>query len=105
MDQARKPLDAVTIFKALGDPTRLRILELLKAKGRSCCDLIARDEKGLCACDVEEAVGLSQAAVSHHMGLLRRAGLVNAEKRGRWVYYSRNEAAIAGLAGLLAKAV
>jgi len=105
MDQPRKPLDAVTTFKALGDPTRLKILELLKAKGRSCCDLIARDEKGLCACDVEEAVGLSQAAVSHHMGLLRRAGLVNAEKRGRWVYYSRNEAAIAGLAGLLAQAV
>ena len=95
----------VAILKALADPTRLRILELLKSKGRSCCDLIARDEKGLCACDLEEAVGLSQAAVSHHMGLLRRAGLVNAEKRGRWIYYSRNEAAIAGLADMLAKAV
>jgi ArsR family transcriptional regulator len=105
MDRAKSALDVVTICKALGDPTRLKILELLRAKGRSCCDLIARDEKGLCACDVEQAVGLSQAAVSHHMGLLRRAGLVNAEKRGRWVYYSRNEAAIAGLAGLLAKAV
>lgn len=101
----RPELDVVTVCKALGDPTRLKILELLKTKGRSCCDLIARDEKGLCACDVEQAVGLSQAAISHHMGLLRRAGLVNAEKRGRWIYYSRNEAAIAGLAGLLAKAV
>ena len=97
--------DLVTICKALGDPTRLKILELLKSKGRSCCDLIARDERGLCACDIEQAVGLSQAAVSHHMGLLRRAGLVNAEKRGRWMYYSRNEAAIAGLADLLARAV
>ena len=48
----------VPILKALADPTRLRILELLKSKGRSCCDLIARDEKGLCACDIEEAVGL-----------------------------------------------
>jgi len=105
MKSANKELDVVTVCKALGDPTRLKILELLKTKGRSCCDLIARDEKGLCACDVEQAVGLSQAAISHHMGLLRRAGLVNAEKRGRWVYYSRNEAAIAGLAGLLAKAV
>jgi ArsR family transcriptional regulator len=98
-------LDLVTACKALGDPTRLKILELLKAKGKTCCDLIARDEKGLCACDVERAVGLSQAAVSHHMGLLRRAGLVVAEKRGRWIFYSRNEAAIAGLAALLAKAV
>jgi len=98
-------LDLVTACKALGDPTRLKILELLKAKGKTCCDLIARDEKGLCACDVERAVGLSQAAVSHHMGLLRRAGLVVAEKRGRWIFYSRNDAAIAGLAALLAKAV
>ena len=97
--------EVLLICKALSDPTRLRILELLKSKGRSCCDLIARDEKGLCACDVEEAVGLSKAAVSHHMALLRRAGLVNAEKRGRWIYYSRNEAAIAGLADALAKAV
>ena len=98
-------VDLVPILKALADPTRLRILELLKSKGRSCCDLIARDEKGLCACDLEEAVGLSQAAVSHHMGLLRRAGLVNAEKRGRWIYYSRNEVGIAGVPEMLAKAV
>ena len=100
-----KDLEIVTVCKALGDPTRLKILELLKSRGQSCCQLIARNEKGLCACDIEQAVGLSQAAVSHHMGLLRRAGLVNAEKRGRWIYYSRNEAAIAGLAGVLAKAV
>jgi len=101
----RNELDVVTVCKALGDPTRLRILELLKSKGRSCCDLIARNEPGLCACDIEDAVGLSQAAVNHHMGLLRRAGLVTAEKRGRWVYYARNEAAIAGIADALAKAV
>src|SRR5215510_150596 len=98
-------LDLVLAFKALGDPTRLRILELLKARGKSCCDLISRDERGLCACDIEEAVGLSQAAVSHHMDLLRRSGLVEAEKRGRWMYYRRNEAALAGIADALAKAV
>lgn len=100
----RRP-DPVTVFKALADPTRLKILELLRAKGRSCCELIARDERGLCACDLETAVGLSQSAVSHHMALLRRAGLVSAEKRGRWIYYSRNDAAIAALAEILAKAV
>ena len=93
------------VFKALSDPTRVRILSLLKVKGRSCCDLIGRSEPGLCACDVEKEVGLSQAAVSHHMGLLRRAGLVEAEKRGRWMYYRRNEAAIARLADQIAKAV
>jgi ArsR family transcriptional regulator len=97
--------DAVAVFKALGDPTRLKILDLLRSRGRSCCELISRDERGLCACDVEQAVGLSQAAVSHHMGLLRRAGLVRAEKRGRWIYYSRDEGALVGIAQLLAKAV
>ena len=95
----------VQVFKALGDPTRLKILDLLRARGKSCCDLIAREERGLCACDIEKAVGLSQAAVSHHMDLLRRAGLVDAEKRGRWMFYRRNEAALAGLAEALAKAV
>jgi ArsR family transcriptional regulator len=93
-------LDIVTACKALGDPTRLKILELLKARGRTCCELVARDERGLCACDIERAVGLSQAAVSHHMGLLRRARLVVAEKRGRWIFYSRNEEAIGGLSQL-----
>lgn len=97
--------DLVEVFKALGDPTRLKILDLLKARGKSCCDLVAREERGLCACDIEEAVGLSQAAVSHHMGLLRRAGLVEADKRGRWMFYRRNEAALAGVAEALAKAV
>ena len=95
----------VLAFKALGDPTRLKILELLKERGKSCCDLIAREERGLCACDIEQAIGLSQAAVSHHMDLLRRSGLVEGEKRGRWMFYRRNEAALAGLAEAVAKAV
>lgn len=98
-------VDIVTLCKALGDRTRLKILELLKSKGRSCCELIARDERGLCACDIEASVGLSQAAVSHHMALLRRAGLIHAEKRGRWMYYSRNEAAIGAISEALARAV
>jgi ArsR family transcriptional regulator, arsenate/arsenite/antimonite-responsive transcriptional repressor len=97
--------DLVPVFKALGDPTRLKILDLLRSRGKSCCDLIAREERGLCACDIEKAVGLSQAAVSHHMDLLRRAGLVDAEKRGRWMFYRRNDAALAGLAQVLATAV
>src|ERR1700752_4501462 len=97
--------ELAAVFKALGDPTRLKILDLLRSRGRSCCELVAREERGLCACDIEEAVGLSQAAVSHHMGLLRRAGLVEAEKRGRWISYRRNEAAIARLADVIAKAV
>lgn len=97
--------ELVTVFKALGDPTRLKILELLKARGKSCCALVSAREAGLCACDIEAAVGLSQAAVSHHMGLLVRTRLVRAEKRGRWIYYCRDEAALGNLADAVAKAV
>ena len=105
MDRTNRSPGFAAAFKALGDPTRLKILDLLKARGRSCCDLVGRDEVGLCACDVEREVGLSQASISHHMAILRRAGLVRAEKRGRWVYYARDEEGIAGLARALAKAV
>lgn len=101
----KQSADLVPVFKALGDPTRLKILELLRAKGRSCCDLVAREERGLCACDIEAAVGLSQSAVSHHMDLLRRAELVVADKRGRWIFYRRNEAALAAVAEAVARAV
>lgn len=95
----------VEAFKALSDPTRVRILSLLKARGRSCCQLIARHEPGLCACDIQDHVKLSQSVVNHHMQLLIRAGLVSGEKRGRWMYYKRNEAALAALADALARAV
>ena len=101
----KQSADLVLIFKALGDPTRLKILDLLRARGRSCCDLVAREERGLCACDIEVVVGLSQSAVSHHMDLLRRAGVVEADKRGRWIFYRRNEAALAAVAEAVAKAV
>lgn len=94
----RQGKDFAPAFKALGDPTRLKIMDLLRTSGKTCCDLVSRDERGLCACDIEEAVGLSQAAVSHHMAVLIRADLVLGEKRGRWMFYRRNEATVASLA-------
>lgn len=64
-------------FKALGDPTRLRLLSL-----------IAASEGGeACICDLTDPVGLSQPTVSHHMRLLVDAGLATREQRGRWAYY------------------
>ena len=97
--------ERVLAFKALSDPKRLQILELLKARGESCCSLVARDETGLCACDLEDALGVSQSVISHHMDSLCRADLVLREKRGRWMYYSRNEPALAGLAQAVAKEI
>jgi ArsR family transcriptional regulator, arsenate/arsenite/antimonite-responsive transcriptional repressor len=66
-----------SMFKALGDPTRVRLLSL-----------IAAHEGGeACICDLTEPVGLSQGTVSHHMKLLGEAGLVSREQRGKWAYY------------------
>ena len=95
----------VLAFKALSDAKRLQILELLKARGESCCSLVGSQEPGLCACDLEESLGISQSVVSHHMDALCRAGLVLREKRGRWVYYRRNEEALARLAHTVAKEI
>src|SRR6266404_1952668 len=77
-------------LRALADPTRRRILALLKRRG--CCS-IGKDV-GLCACDIEAQVKLSQPTISHHMAVLKEAGLVQSEKIGQWMWYRRNEAAL-----------
>lgn len=73
----------VEALKALADPVRLSILEFLwgPAAGEF------RDEKGICAKDVERFLGVTQPTVSYHMKILVGAGLVAAEKRGQKVYY------------------
>ena len=72
------------IFKALGDPHRLRALHFLATADVGCCTT----GQGICTCDVQDVLGLSQPTVSHHMKILVEAGLVDAEKRGRWTYYT-----------------
>lgn len=91
-------------FKALADPRRLEILELLRRKGCCSCDQVPRGAPGMCVCDIESALGdLSQPTVSHHLDVLRRARLIETRKFGRWVYCRRNEPAIAGLAAALGR--
>ncbi len=85
--------DLAVKLKALADPHRLNILNFLLEPIQSCC---SRSE-GVCACDLETFLGLSQPAVSHHMKLLVRAGFVHSEKRGKWVYYDLEPAAFAGV--------
>ena len=65
------------MFKALGDPTRVKLLSMIAA---------APDGEA-CICDMTEPVGLSQPTVSHHMKLLVEAGLATREQRGKWAYY------------------
>jgi ArsR family transcriptional regulator, arsenate/arsenite/antimonite-responsive transcriptional repressor len=72
------------VFKALSDPTRLKILAFLSSPEGGCC----ANADGVCACDLESITALSQPTVSHHMKLLAAAHLVKAEKRGKWMYYS-----------------
>ena len=64
------------LFRALADESRLRILNLLFQSGE------------LCVCDIESTLGFTQTKVSRHMGYLRRAGLIQDRKCGRWVLYS-----------------
>lgn len=89
--------ELATQFKALSDPARLKILDFLLEPDRSCCT----HEEGVCACDVEGVLGLSQPTVSHHMKLLVQAGFITAEKRGRWAFYTINPDAFRVLAGSL----
>lgn len=63
-------------FKALADPARLRLVSI-----------IAGAPEGRCACDLVAPLGRSQPTVSHHLRVLREAGLVVSERRGQWIWY------------------
>jgi ArsR family transcriptional regulator, arsenate/arsenite/antimonite-responsive transcriptional repressor len=79
-------------FAALADPVRLRVFSL-----------IASEAAGeVCACDLVEPVGRSQPTVSHHLKVLREAGLVTSEKRGTWVWYRAVPERLAQLRAALA---
>lgn len=73
---------AAEVFRALGDPHRLRTLHFLATATPDCC----QGPDGVCACDLVTHLGLAQPTVSHHMRLLTVAGLVTATKRDRWVH-------------------
>jgi ArsR family transcriptional regulator, arsenate/arsenite/antimonite-responsive transcriptional repressor len=76
-------------FRALADPTRVRIMNLL----------IRNPE--LCVCDMNANFELSQPTISHHLALLRKAGLVEMTARGRWSMYRADQEAIRELANIL----
>lgn len=75
--KAKDTTPYVKLFKALGDETRLQILGLLAGAGAE-----------LCVCDIEANFDLSQPTVSHHIRLLREAGIIVGERRGNWIYYA-----------------
>ncbi|MFF4251800.1 ArsR/SmtB family transcription factor [Streptomyces sp. NPDC001663] len=70
--------DLAKIFKALGDPVRLRLMSMIASRGQG---------GEVCVCELTPAFDLSQPTISHHLKLLRQAGLIDCERRGTWVYY------------------
>ncbi|MDQ1683085.1 MAG: ArsR family transcriptional regulator, arsenate/arsenite/antimonite-responsive transcriptional [Frankiaceae bacterium] len=78
-------------FKALADPVRLRLLNLLANAPRG----------EISACDLVEPAGKSQPTVSHHLKVLREAGFVRTERRGQWIYYSIVPEQLAALSSIL----
>jgi ArsR family transcriptional regulator len=93
----REPLGSVdavevaSMFKALSNPVRLRLLALIAC----------HDGGEACVCDVIDAFDVSPPTISHHLKVLREAGMIAAERRGTWIYYRIVPAALADLAHVL----
>jgi ArsR family transcriptional regulator, arsenate/arsenite/antimonite-responsive transcriptional repressor len=83
--------DLARVFKALADPVRLRLVSLIGAHAGG----------EVCVCDLTTAFELTQPTISHHLRVLREAGLIGSERRGTWVYYRILPAALDRVAGLL----
>jgi ArsR family transcriptional regulator len=81
------------LLKALADPVRLRLMSLIASADEAC------------VCDLTAPFAVSQPTISHHLRVLREAGLVDAERRGTWVYYRARRDALQSLGGLFGEAL
>jgi ArsR family transcriptional regulator len=81
-------------LEILAHPVRIQLL-----------DVLTRNEGRVCVCDLEAAVPVKQPTVSHHLRLLREAGLIDSEKQGLWAYYFVNRKALAALRGRITTAL
>ncbi|MDG4758458.1 MULTISPECIES: metalloregulator ArsR/SmtB family transcription factor [unclassified Micromonospora] len=95
LTERRVPAETAAVlapaFKALGDPVRLQLMSM-----------IASAEGGeICVCDLTPAFDLTGPTISHHLRTLREVGLVDADRRGTWVYYRARPTILRQLAGLL----
>jgi ArsR family transcriptional regulator, arsenate/arsenite/antimonite-responsive transcriptional repressor len=79
------------VFKALGDPVRIRLVSLIGA----------HQGGEACVCELTTAFDLTQPTISHHLKVLRDAGIIDSERRGTWVYYRLVPAALDRVAALL----
>ena len=79
------------VFKALGDPVRLRLVSLIGA----------HQGGEVCVCELTTAFDLTQPTISHHLRVLREAGIIDSDRRGTWAYYRLVPAALERMAALL----
>ncbi|GHJ36939.1 helix-turn-helix transcriptional regulator [Streptomyces sp. TS71-3] len=86
-------VELAKVFKALGDPVRLRLLSMIASQAGG----------EVCVCDLTAPFDLSQPTISHHLKLLRQAGLIDCERRGTWVYYWLRPETVDRLAGFLTR--
>ncbi|MEW2303053.1 metalloregulator ArsR/SmtB family transcription factor [Streptomyces sp. NPDC006655] len=88
------PDDLIEVFKALGNPARLQIMQWLKdpdAHFREYEPIADRQAVGVCVTHIQAKSGLAQSTVSSYMSTLERAGLVRSTRVGKWTHYRRDE--------------
>ena len=88
------------MLRAIADRSRRRILQVLNERPP-----VPRPTPGLCAGEIEQRLHLAQSTISHHMSVLRRAGLIQSKKQGLWVWYRRNNASLRELGHDLKKSL
>ncbi len=93
-------VDLDVVFKALASAHRREVLRMLsrsdRETGKTCC---APEE--VCACRIAEHLGLSKSTTSHHLSVLKEAGLVGGRQDGTWTYYTLQREALAAAADVL----
>ncbi|SFN65574.1 ArsR family transcriptional regulator [Pseudonocardia ammonioxydans] len=88
---AEHSVELARVFKAMGDPVRLRLLSLIASHAGG----------EACVCDLTDVFDLTGATISHHLKVLREAGLISGERRGTWVYYRVRPDLLARLSAVL----
>src|SRR3954447_3127317 len=89
--ESEAAVEVASMFKALSDPVRLRLLALIAC----------HDGGEACVCDLVDAFEVSPPTISHHLRVLREAGMIAADRRGTWIYYRIVPMTLADLAAVL----
>jgi ArsR family transcriptional regulator len=92
---AEEAAELARVFKAIADPVRLRLLSLIASHGGG----------QACVCELTGAFALTGPTISHHLRVLREAGLIDGERRGTWIYYRVRPELLAQLSAVLVRDV